>query len=44
MEQNLVNNFLHRIAVPPKGLPVRRCSSSFIEDTPKPVKSLCTLF
>ena len=26
-----------------KNIPVRRCTSSFIEDKPKPVKSLCTL-
>ena len=34
MEQCFVNVFLHKIAVPPKGLPVRICSSSFTEDTP----------
>ena len=43
MEQCIVNDFLHKIVVPPKGLPVRICSSSFIEYTPKPVNSLCIL-
>ena len=41
MEQCFVNDFFHKIAVLPKGLPVRICSSVFIEDTSKPVKSLC---